>query len=184
MSHMKLRDLRCPSWIRTLLGRHMTGARKDLLVFGVGNPLRGDDGVGIVLLRRLQAHFGPGLNGKELLAPDVILAERIAAFDHLLIIDALAETQDAPYRLLDLAPAASFMPAGCMVSHCFDWPAILAMARELYGHSPKCQVLGIAAVRFEFSETLSPLCRKNADSAFDFLVSYCATGQPLSPTPE
>ncbi|MBI9086014.1 MAG: hydrogenase maturation protease [Desulfobacterales bacterium] len=155
----------------------MTTARKDLLVLGVGNPLRGDDGVGIELVRRLRAHFGPSLNCKELLAPDVILAERIAAFDHLLIIDALAEAQKDPYRLVALAPAKTFMPAGCMVSHCFDWPAILALAEELYGHAPKTQVLGIAARRFEFSESMSSLCQKNADSAFDFLVSYCEAGQ-------
>ncbi|MCP3953035.1 MAG: hydrogenase maturation protease [Desulfobacterales bacterium] len=154
----------------------MKNARNDMLVLGVGNPLRGDDGVGIELVRRLREHFGAGLNCEELLAPDVILAERIAAFDHLLIIDALAEAQEAPYRFVDLAPAKSFMPAGSMVSHCFNWPAILAMAQELYGHAPKTRVLGIAARQVEFSEFLSPHCQENADKAFDLLVSLCAAG--------
>jgi hydrogenase maturation protease len=149
--------------------------REDLLVLGVGNPLRGDDGVGIELVRRLGEYFGPGLNRDELLAPDVILAERIAPYGHLLIIDALASSGDAPYQLKDLAPAPTFMPAGGMISHCFDWPAILAMATELYGRAPKTRVLGIAATQFHFSETLTPGCRKNADLAFDFLISYCSS---------
>lgn len=147
--------------------------RKDLLVLGVGNPLRGDDGVGIELVRRLGAHFGADLSWDALLVPDVILSERIAAFEHLLIIDALAEMEAPPYRLMDLAPAKRLMPAGAMVSHCFDWPAILALAKEFFGRAPKTSVLGIGATRFDFSHTLSPDCRKNAEKAFAFLVSYC-----------
>ena len=149
--------------------------RKDLLVLGVGNPLRGDDGVGIELVRRLRNHFGDALACQELLAPDVVLAQRIAAFDHLVIIDALAEEADAPYRLLDLAPAPASRPVGGLISHCFDWPAILALAEALYGRCPKARVLGISAAFFGLCETLSPFCRSNADSAFDFLVSLCVS---------
>ena len=140
-----------------------------LLVIGVGNPLRGDDGVGLVLVRRLQAHFGSRLPTLEMMAPDVAWTERIAACRELLVIDAAAAAAD-PFRLVDITAASSPLPAGGWVSHRFDWPAILTLARQVYGHAPRTRLLAIGGVDFGIRESLSAACRQNAQAAFAFLV--------------
>ena len=141
-----------------------------LLVIGVGNPLRGDDGVGLVLVRRLQAHFGSRLSTLEMMAPDVAWAERIAACRELLVIDAAADAAAAPFGLVDVAAASSPLPAGGWVSHRFDWPAILTLARQVYGRAPRTRLLAVCGVDFGIRESLSAACRQNAEAAFAFLV--------------
>ena len=146
-----------------------------LLVIGVGNPLRGDDGVGLVLVRRLQAHFGSRLPTLEMMAPDVAWAERIAACRELLVIDAAADAAAAPFRLVDIAAAPSPLPAGGWVSHLFDWPAILALARHVHGRAPRTRLLAVSGVDFGICESLSTACRQNAEAAFAFLIDIIGT---------
>ncbi len=148
--------------------------KTNLLVIGVGNTLRQDDGVGINLVRRLKSCFPPGLNCIEVYEPDIILAQEIAGFDNLLIVDAVVAEDDKPYRIIPIKPAKSFIPSGGFVTHIFDWSTILATSKELFAGNPDTKVLGVSAFNFGFSESLSPPCKANAEKAFDFLVQYCS----------
>jgi hydrogenase maturation protease len=149
-------------------------ARPDLLVVGIGNPLRRDDAVGLHLVRRLDRYFQRRLNCMALMAPDVAYAEKISRFRKLLVIDAMPLPDDEPYRMVRLAPGPHPFPSGGWVSHVFDWTAILALTVVLYDRSPEAELLGVAAGDFGISESLSPSCARNADSAFRFLVAYCS----------
>jgi len=71
-------------------------ARQDLIVVGIGSTLRGDDRVGLDLVRRVQEHFGGELACLELSQPEVALAERLAGFDELLVVDAAVGQGDLP----------------------------------------------------------------------------------------
>jgi hydrogenase maturation protease len=146
--------------------------RDDLLVIGIGNLVREDDGVGIMLVRRLNAHFSGGLRCLEIPAPDILLAETLAQSSHVLIIDAMRENS-VPFRLIPLVPSKTIQPAG-FVAHVLDWGAILAMSSEFFGKAPETTLLGVAAAHFGFSETLSASCQANADTAFEFLTRYCS----------
>ncbi len=148
--------------------------KTNLLVIGVGNTLREDDGVGINLVRRLKACFPTGLNCIEVYEPDIILAQEIAGFDNLLIVDAIVAEDDKPYKIIPIEAAKSFIPSGGFVTHIFDWSTILAMSKELFAGNPDTEVLGVSAFNFGFSESLSSPCKANAEKAFDFLVQYCS----------
>ncbi len=150
------------------------GARQDLLVVGVGNTLREDDGVGFDLVHRLRKHFGSALNCLEVYELDIVLAETIARFDELLVIDALVIDEEVPFKLVPLTAKESFIPAGGFISHVFDWGAILALARDGFGSRAKANLLGISANCFGLSEQLSPDCAAKADKAFQFLIDYCS----------
>lgn len=151
-------------------------ARQDLFVVGIGTPLRGDDRVGIELVRRLREHFGPGLACLELYEPEIALAERIANFEELLVVDAMAKASPAAFELVPLSPGDRVVPSGGLTSHVFDWGAILALSHRLYGGHTRGSVLGVAAASFEFSEGLSAACAAHADEAFRFLLDYCSPG--------
>lgn len=147
-------------------------ARGDVFVIGIGNPLREDDRVGLHLLERLERHFGGGFHGLAVYEADIALAETIATVPNLLIIDALATEREISYRLIELTPAASIYPSGGLSSHVFNWPLLLAMARDLFGQAPRAVLCGIRAQNFGIAEEISPACRADADRAFLYLCDY------------
>ena len=149
-------------------------ARQDLLVVGIGSSLRGDDRVGLELVRRLQEHFGADLSCLELYEPDVALAERLAGFAELLVVDAAIGQGDEPYTLVELPVADRLVPSGGLTSHVFDWGVILALSHRLYGGRVQGRLLGVSASCFELSEELSETCARNAQQALAFLIDYCS----------
>ena len=56
---------------------------------GLGNPIMGDDGVGIKVVRTLQARLGrrPDVVVKELSVSGIRLVEELLGFDHVIIVD-------------------------------------------------------------------------------------------------
>ena len=140
------------------------------LIVGVGNPIRGDDAVGIRLAERLQKHFEPDLDCIILLEPDMALAEKISAYDELIVIDAVEDKQCEPYKLIALEPSGELtLRTRFCSSHVFDWPAILTTAGELFDHCPRASLLAVAGYEFDFSEEISTECLANADKAFEFI---------------
>jgi hydrogenase maturation protease len=149
-------------------------ARQDLIVVGIGSTLRGDDRVGFDLVRRVQEHFGGELACLELSQPEVALAERLAGFDELLVVDAAVGQGDLPYTLVELPVSDRLVPSGGLTSHVFDWGVILALSHRLYGGRARGRLLGVSAASFDLSEELSEPCARNAEVAFSFLVDYCS----------
>jgi hydrogenase maturation protease len=147
-------------------------ALDDLLVVGIGNPLRGDDGVGLLLLERLRRHFGAGLACEELFQADLLVAERLSRRPRLLVIDA-AVLPDRPFELVRLEAAPSVVTPAGFVSHVVGWSQILAAARDLFGADPVGRLCAVGGSVFEFGEGLSPACEANAELAFAALVGLC-----------
>jgi hydrogenase maturation protease len=155
--------------------------RPDLLLVGVGHPLRGDDRVGLEVVRRLSALLGPGLDVEEAYEADILLAERMSHFREVLVVDAAPANGDgAPFHIVGLAPGPTAAPRGGFVSHVFDWGALLALARDLFGRCPEARLLAVAATAFELSEELSPPCERAAEEALRFLARYCVTSSARS----
>ncbi len=152
--------------------------REDILVIGVGNTLREDDGVGVHLVRKLRESFSDRLNSLEVYEPDILLAEQMAEYAEALIIDAMIVKDGAPFNLIPLSPAKSMLPTSGFVSHSFDWGAVLKMAEDLFGKTLKATLLGVSARSFGISETISPFCLTNAQKAFDYLMKHCAAPDP------
>lgn len=152
-------------------------SRDDIYVIGIGNPLREDDQVGLHLLERLQGHFSGGFQGLAVYEADIALTETLANVPTLLVIDALAGASEVPYRLIELRPAATIYPSGGYSSHLFNWPLLLAMARDLFGQAPQAYLCGVRAHSFGISETLSAACQADADAAFAFLCDYLEPGR-------
>ncbi len=149
--------------------------RNDLLVVGIGNTLREDDGVGLELVGRLNSHFSEGLNCLEVYEADIVLAETIAGFSNLLIIDALVIDDDLPFKLIPLSAGTNLIPSGGFITHVFDWRVILALSRDLFdGRLVEANLLGVSATKFGLSEQLSPTCAARAEQAFQFLLEYCS----------
>jgi len=116
--------------------------RHSRLVIGIGNPLRGDDGVGALLADQV------GGRSVQQLTPE--LAAELAALETVLFIDAWLAPAGATPQLTQIAPAA-----GAADSHRLEPAQLLAISQVLYGHAPLGQLLRVPAYRFAHGTTLS-----------------------------
>jgi hydrogenase maturation protease len=128
------------------------------LVIGIGNPLRGDDGVG-ALLAEQAAMFsaaepdGPvAVRSVQQLTPE--LAEELAQLDAVLFIDAWPAPAGGVAQLRPLSPAGpgGTSPAG---SHRLEPAALLAVSQALYGRAPAAHLLLVPAHAFAHGTALS-----------------------------
>ena len=125
-----------------------------LLVYGIGNVGRQDDGLGPLLIERLEADgLPPGVSVESgyQLNPEDALA--LAAHDTVLFVDANAAAgAPAPYRLQPVTPSTELS----FSTHAMSMGALLALCTRMYGRAPRAYVLAIAACRFDVNAPLSP----------------------------
>jgi hypothetical protein len=147
------------------------------LVIGVGNPLRGDDGVAWALLAELEpARSGLRLQPLQQLTPD--LAADLAAVAAVLFVDAwrpaaagrwspgrrISRRRIGP-RLLPLAAARPAAAAAWSLSHGLQPAELLALSGLLYGVQPCAHQLLVPAHRLEHRLGLSSRQRRQLPAA-------------------
>jgi hydrogenase maturation protease len=125
-----------------------------LLVIGYGNTLRRDDGLGPRVADAVAALRLPGVRGLAcpLLTPE--LAEEVSEARTVLFVDAAV---DAPrtVRMRKLSPAANSQ----VMAHAANPATILALARDVFGHTPEAWWLTIPAEDLGVGEGFSPLAQ-------------------------
>lgn len=137
--------------------------RASRLVIGIGNPLRGDDGVGALLAEQaaMLTAAEPGgpvaVRSVQQLTPE--LAEELARLEAVLFIDAWLAPAGALPQLIEVSSAGSngeSHTAGAPGSHQLAPAALLAVSQALYGRAPEAQLLLVPAQAFEHGMVLSP----------------------------
>jgi hydrogenase maturation protease len=129
------------------------------LVIGIGNPLRGDDGVGPLLAEQAAVLTAADTGGSlavrsvQQLTPE--LAAELAHLDAVLFIDAWSASASALPQLMPLRPAGASPDGMGDESHRLDPAALLAVCQVLYGRAPEAKVLQVPAHAFEHGTTLS-----------------------------
>ena len=145
-----------------------------VVVIACGNPSRGDDALGPLLLGYLQTWLDEeGLaDGFELIsdfqwqvehALDLV-GRRLALF-----VDAGQQTP-APFVFRQIGARAGVIPG----THALSPEAVLSvLARISQQPAPAAFVLCVAGASFELGEGLSPAAARNADCAFELLKNLC-----------
>lgn len=127
------------------------------LVIGVGNPYRRDDGVGLVVARRLAGTQLEGLRVLELRGEGTALMEAWRGGQRVIVVDAV-QSGAPPGRIHRLDARAQPMPSGLF--HCSSHAVGLAEAIELaraLGQLPlRLVVYGVEGQTFAAGEGLSP----------------------------
>ena len=121
-----------------------------LLIFGYGNPSRGDDALGPLLLERLEALNLPHV---ELLTDFQLQVEHALDLqdrDKVLFIDASVSCT-APYAFSRLQPQKDTSYS----SHVMSPAAVLHAYQDMYGIPPSAYLLEVRGERFELGESLS-----------------------------
>ncbi len=135
-----------------------------LLVIGYGNTLRSDDGVGPRVVEAICALQLPNVQtlSCDLLTPE--LADPVSKAKAVIFVDAAL---DAPreVQMRPLAPAESSQVMG----HAADPRTILALARDVFGHTPRAWWLTIPIENTAIGEQLSPLAQEGLRTAVEVI---------------
>ena len=132
---------------------------RSVLVVGYGNTLRGDDGAGPYVARRL-GERRPDIRTIEAQQLTPELAVDLAEVDLAIFVDARA---DAPERGVEVEEVRE--ADGGASSHHLSPGTLVAMARALFGRAPRAYLVSLPAYSFEMSEELSLPTREAVDVA-------------------
>jgi len=143
-----------------------------LLVIGYGNELRGDDGVGPTVAEIVD---GWNLNGVQslvcpLLTPE--LADPISQARLAVFVDAAVDGT-GQVELSRLEPHESCQ----IMAHAADPRTMLALARDVFGHTPAAWWLKIPASELEFGRHFSPPAQRGVSEALEKLRTLCKSLQ-------
>ena len=138
------------------------------LLIGIGNPLRGDDGVGWHLVE------GLGLQCLQL-TPE--LAEAVAAADRLLIVDAWLAPPQSRCLLRPLRATNGWERD----THRVQPARLLALAEQLFDRCVPAHELLVPAFDFAWGDRFSPQLRRQLPQARRLLFGWLqGTPAPLA----
>jgi hydrogenase maturation protease len=145
------------------------------LVFGWGNPSRGDDALGPLFVERLRVALGPDA-GVEFLDDYQLQIEHaldLVGRRRVLFVDASLMCR-APY---ELAPLQAVRDAS-FTTHALSPQALLQVFGDLQGEAPPpCTLLAIRGDRFELGEPPSAAALAHLDAALLWARAWLATDQ-------
>lgn len=144
------------------------------IIIGLGNPVRSDDAVGLVVARLLRGRLGTdsGVDVEELYAGGLRLVEAMVGYDRAVIVDAMATRTQPPgsVRRLRFEELARAHNITCV--HDTSLPAALEIWRCSNVPVPKeITVWGIEGEdMLTFSEELSPPVSQGAEVAVQAIM--------------
>ena len=140
-----------------------------LLIFAYGNPSRGDDALGPLLIEKLQIL---NLEGIEILTDFQLQVEHaydLQGRERVLFIDASVSCE-TPYTFSRLF--AQKDPS--YTTHVMSPMAVMHVYQELYGDPPPSYLLQVRGESFELGASLSPQAEVNLQSSLDLLRRLCS----------
>jgi len=154
-----------------------------VLIIAYGNPLRCDDGLAWRAADQLEGKFS-GADVEILrthqLAPE--FAEAITGYDAVIFVDAAAK-EGSNGRQGEVHCLQIDVPEDRpRFSHQLSPAAVVALARQLYGASPRAFSVTLTGACFDHGETLSPLVEAALPSLvarIEALVQECLQTEAL-----
>jgi hydrogenase maturation protease len=143
------------------MGKERPVAGGRILVIGYGNTLRTDDGVGRRVAMAVSSWQRPDVESIAVhqLTPE--LAEPLATAELAIFVDARLTDGGEAVEVRPLEPSGGRGGLG----HASDPRALLAVARAIYGRSPRGWLVTVPAADLSLGEGLSPAAGRGAEEA-------------------
>lgn len=138
------------------------------LIVGIGNALRGDDGVGPAVAEWFRDGRGPGRERRVLAVHQLLpeLSDALGACDIVVFVDASGSAPPGSVVTRAVGGVASRAPgAAPALGHSFSPEQLLALVAALHGRRPSAWVVEIGAGRFELGAPFSEPVRAAMDEA-------------------
>ncbi|MDD5387867.1 MAG: hydrogenase maturation protease [Gallionellaceae bacterium] len=140
------------------------GGAPALLVIGIGNPSRGDDALGPLLIERLETLRLPDVELLTDFQLQVEYALDLRGRGQVVFVDASLEAP-APFTFNPVVAVAD----ASYSSHELSPGAVLHAYEKLFGEPPPAFVLAIRGEAFELGDDLSATARANLEAALAFM---------------
>jgi hydrogenase maturation protease len=139
----------------------MTPDAARVLIIGVGNPYRGDDGVGIVVVRQLSRQVPPEVTVIEESGEGTALVEAWKGYDFVVVVDAI-KSGAVPGSIRRFDATDERIPSDFFrhSTHAFGVWGAIELARTLNELPSRLVVYGIEGQNFAPGQTLSPIVEK------------------------
>ena len=154
--------------------------RPKWLIFGIGNPSRGDDALGSTFIECLSGWLDQPERAQSLPMDLILLTDFQCQVEHALdlldmsgalFIDA-SHTAKPPFEMTKLA--ADF--DATHTTHALSPACVLAVAEKLGQTLPDCWLLAIPGHGFELGDALSDQSKSCLDQAFDAVLDALHRG--------
>jgi len=144
-----------------------------ILIFGWGNPGRGDDALGPLFVERVEALNLPGVECLTDFQLQVEHALDLQGRERILFVDASVDAAP-PYCQRRLFPARD----ATFTTHAMTPEAVMHVYTDLNdAEPPPCTLLAIRGERFELGEALSPLAASHLDAALAWALDWLTAGR-------
>lgn len=150
------------------------GNSKNILIVGIGNPLRCDDGVGHYVAECIEAK---GLIGVKVWVTQQLQVEdldRMLEFNRIILVDA---SINGPF--LDFRPIQKLSGQMLASSHHLSAETFVNLASSIYHKELNVFLCSIKGESFEVGNKISPTVLKRAEEAIGLIINnlYCS-GMP------
>lgn len=143
--------------------------RKNILVYGYGNPGRQDDGLGIAMIDLLESwidvneitHIQLDRNYQLNIEDATVLNGK----DFVIFVDASVDDNTQKYKLVPVQPS----PKVAFTMHATTPGFILHLCKEMFDTEPVTWLMHIKGLAWEMKEELSTEARNNLQEAFEYL---------------
>lgn len=140
------------------------------LIIGVGNPLRGDDGLGWVVAQQLERELGEACQVLTVhqLTPELVPG--IAAACLVILIDASVAGQSGDVQVRRGIPRAQ---SEVLATHHYTPEALIGLTEALYGTCPPIYVVSMTGSHFDMGEQLSPTIARQVPAVIAAVRRLC-----------
>lgn len=138
-----------------------------ILIYGIGNPSRQDDALGIVFVEKLQEWVDneklPNISFDSNYQLNIEDAYDVSEKDVVVFVDASVEPIDG-FHFRQIFPGDAIS----ISSHSMSPESVLSLCEELYGKKPSAYLLTIKGFSWELDSKMTDKAEKNLNSALDF----------------
>ena len=138
-----------------------------ILVYGIGNPGRRDDGLGLKLVSLIETEGIENVGCDSNYQLNIEDARTCSHYDVVIFADA-SETAAPPFEFMELGPAREI----AFTTHEMSPLSVLALTEELYARRPRAWLLAVRGYEWELAEGLSPQAEDNFRPAAEFLIKF------------
>jgi hydrogenase maturation protease len=134
-------------------------------VYGFGNPGRQDDGLGPMIIDKLDNDNIQGITTDCNYQLNIEDADNISESDVVIFVDASIDAEE-PFTFKRIEPSAEIT----FTTHSMSPESVIALCGDIYGRIPEAYVLAVRGYEWEMFEGLSEKAMYNFNEAYHFLL--------------
>ena len=144
-----------------------TTPENKILIIGIGNTLRSDDGVGAYVCTSIDKMNLPGVTIDIVQQLQVEMIEEMTHYDHIILVDASTANDTIQFE-----PLQETLHQTVSSSHHINASLVQTLSQKLYNKTLSIYLCAIPASNFETGDSLTMRTKKLAEEAIVIITSW------------